>query len=328
MPHMRCCWWSMSREILNMAWSVRPPLIRFAASPLEGVARTILPRKQIADRIKLIRNVLPVPPDTLRNIRLPAKQCTVSSHAKWFSFWLSLTASPCSVVILISGLVHQLHEAVEDVTLMLCQLILLFLHCYCLLIKVAVHLPEVVLRQMLINATNKPWKPMYVKEEATHSLHLVFHSTQALVVDVVCVKCCEIVDLTTVLVQEVLSQEVLEQCAQMGWVTCLTVGYNCSKHSLQKCRWLAEGCLFRCVLYVVVIFKKSKMLTAMSVCLTPPDPRWHHSASPTLHLCVLHLQVFVKHTWGSCLHLAVCVGWPAWGSSWYLCPSCKDNFCC
>ena len=56
-----------SNGILNMLCKVRPPVNNVAAIPLDAVANAILPSDQSFARIRLIRNVLPVPPEASKS---------------------------------------------------------------------------------------------------------------------------------------------------------------------------------------------------------------------------------------------------------------------
>ena len=56
-----------SRGILKVLCKVQPPVNNVAAIPLDAVANAILPSDRSFARIRLIKNVLPVPPGASKN---------------------------------------------------------------------------------------------------------------------------------------------------------------------------------------------------------------------------------------------------------------------
>ena len=94
MPHVGSSILWVSSGTSKVLCNVRPPSSRVAAMPLEPVASAILPVDRILVRIKLMMNVLPVPPGASRNITLlpmePQLCCSPfprSGHTPVFGQW-------------------------------------------------------------------------------------------------------------------------------------------------------------------------------------------------------------------------------------------------
>ena len=101
MLHMGMSIAYISSGTLNVLCKVWPPINNVAAIPLDAVANAILPSDRSLARMRLIKNVLPVPPGASKNKMPPSFLSTIEQKQSY------LPAGPRLIITVVYAAPHR-----------------------------------------------------------------------------------------------------------------------------------------------------------------------------------------------------------------------------